>query len=129
MSIKPARNVTTATENVRVQLTPAQVRLLDQIRDEVLTSPARGYIVEHKKECEWMRERRMNPLYAQAVAQLQDFDAKMVYWRHNTAIVPYDFILEQIMKGEVDGIAFVDIYRCLPPLCGGATYGYRFIFW
>eukprot|EP00112_Aurelia_sp_Birch-Aquarium-sp1_P015902 Seg3562.6 transcript_id=Seg3562.6/GoldUCD/mRNA.D3Y31 product="Gastrula zinc finger protein XlCGF52.1" protein_id=Seg3562.6/GoldUCD/D3Y31 len=92
----------------KITLTPDNIRKIDEIRDEVLST--RNYTVQRIKECVWVRERRDNALYKQCIDELQSFEKKMIYWSDNTSVVPFNFILQQILAEEVDGLVFVDIY-------------------
>ena len=82
--------------------------MIDKIRDDVLGY--RGCIVHRMSECRWRRLRRTVPRYQQAVETREEYESQMVLWSDNKSMVPWDYVLQQIVNGKVDGIAFVDIH-------------------
>ena len=94
----------------KVNLTSEQIRSLDKIRDEVLSSSSRGYRIRRVKECDWNLIKASNSKYKECIQKFQDYESKMIMWNDNHSLVTVNFTLNQILKGEVDGIVFVDIY-------------------
>ena len=92
----------------RVQLTSAQIHALDEVRDEILS--ARGFTISRMAECQWNNVRKHNSNYKKCIKQSVDYAEKMIMWNDNHSVVTVNFTLNQILKNEVDGIAFVDIH-------------------
>ena len=111
-------------KTIVVTLTPHQIRCIDMVRDETLTSNARNYQVIRMKECQWKRLRRGDSgsddnsdddsrKYKDVVNKITEFNNVMKQFPDGFALsglIDREFLLDKIVKEEVDGLAFVDIY-------------------
>ena len=100
-------------KTVVVYMTAHQIRCIDMIRDEILTSRARNYQVIRIKECQWKRLRKTRQDYKEVMKRITNFNDVLKQYPDGIPLCGFitrDFLLEKIVNEEVDGLAFVEIY-------------------